>query len=718
MNRRHRLALLLIPVVLGAISAALPGRAQTPSTNRFAFADTTLLRDTLGLSFVNLFPLADSLRLTPDTLRALSVRYRSNPERLVQLSDSLRVPVDSVGVVLERERFNPLARTGNENVTALIYTTTYNVQQTQSSWGNNLDFNIERGPLFVRNLTLISIDRYSSGAIDTRRKTRNANTEAGWRLNQDVSLGARAIVDIFDSDDPSSGFITDKRNDFQFSGRSRQAPTRNLSTELNMFAGILDQSGSQQEKSGLTGEANARMLYRRGGWLSNELRADFRGNTARTRLPDSTLQQNTHDYNQLVSANLQLYPNSPVGLIANAKYRDARVETPSAVPQDSGRTRLALTSGLDGSLDIRLRRTADRYLNLTSSLGTTDASTASYTGRTERFTRLLGTDGRYDLLGWVLEGRFSNGFNRTESPRVTVDGGYIEEVENRNLDGKLNRRLTPKLNLQLNGGVSLARYRYAVVDRYPSPPVSRDNYRQSYRIDALYNYSQRFNTGAGLEVARTELVNIAATSTSANNVTRTYRADWRWTYRLTTGLTATQRNTLSANYVAYTFREGADRLNLEYGNVTTLNAVLSPRLVLNLTHSSNLAPSGSYLQDEVDGEWFFSPADRSKVFELRSDLSYTPTPGFSLTMAPLYRSVEREGTVNGITAPQREDRTLTVDGGAVVSLPVGRRGRLEGNFGRRFQGQRTSTFNAGVAEIAPVTEQDFWRGALTFSWQL
>jgi len=718
MNRCQRLALLLVPIVLGAISAALPGRAQTPSSSRFAFADTTLLRDTLGISFTDLFELADSLRLTPDTLRALSVRYRFPPVRMVHLADSLGIPVDSVGVVLERERFNPLARTGDENVTAMLYTTNYNVQQTQSSWGNNLDFNLERGPLFLRNLTLISIDRYSSGAIDTRRKTRNANTEAGWRLNQDMSLGARAIVEVFDSDDPSSGVITDKSNDFQFSGRSRQAPTRNLSTELNMFAGILDQTGSQVEKFGMTGEANARMLYRRGAWFSNELRGTFSGNAARTRLPGAPEHQRTHDYNQLATANLQLYPNSPVGLIANAKYRDGRVETPSAVPQDSGRTRLALSSGLDGSLDIRMRRTADRYLNLTSNFGTTDAGSASYTGQTERFNRVLGTDGRYDLLGWVLEGRFSNGFNRTESPRVTVDGGYIEEVENRNLDGKLNRRLTPKLNLQLNGGISLALYRYTVVDSYPSPPVSRDNYRQSYRVDVLYNYSTRFNTGAGLEVARTQLVNIAATSTSANNITRTYRADWRWTYRLTTGLTATQRNTLSANYLAYTFREGQDRLNLEYGNVTTLNAVLSPRLVLNLTHSSSLAPSGSYLQDDVDGEWFFSPSDRSQVFELRSDLSYTPTPGFSLTLAPLYRSVEREGTVNGVTAPQRQDRTLTVDGGAVVSLPVAQRGRLEGNFGRRFQGQRTATYTAGVAEIAPVTEQDFWRGALTFSWQL
>ena len=131
-----------------------------------------------------------------------------------------------------------------------------------------------------------------------------------------------------------------------------------------------------------------------------------------------------------------------------------------------------------------------------------------------------------------------------------------------------------------------------------------------------------------------------------------------------------------------------------------MSNVLSPRLVLNLTHSSNVAPSGSYLQDEENGEWFFSPADRSKVFELRSDLSYTPTPGFSLTLAPLYRANERQGTVNGVTQTQRRDQTLTVDGGAVVSLTIAGRGRLEGNFGRRYQGSRTATYVAGERWVA------------------
>ena len=44
---------LALPACVGLLSR--PGRAQAPSSPRFAFADTTLLRDTLGLKFDALF---------------------------------------------------------------------------------------------------------------------------------------------------------------------------------------------------------------------------------------------------------------------------------------------------------------------------------------------------------------------------------------------------------------------------------------------------------------------------------------------------------------------------------------------------------------------------------------------------------------------------------------------------------------------------------------
>src|SRR5439155_25716545 len=98
MTRILRRFLLVVPLAIGLAAAHVPGGAQTvtgPASGRFAFADTTLLRDTLDLKFDRLFPLADSLGLAPDTLRALAARYRMSLAPTTFLPDSLRTPVDS-----------------------------------------------------------------------------------------------------------------------------------------------------------------------------------------------------------------------------------------------------------------------------------------------------------------------------------------------------------------------------------------------------------------------------------------------------------------------------------------------------------------------------------------------------------------------------------------------------------------------------------------------
>ena len=168
--RFRQLRILSIPIIL-ALARALPGRAQEALPDRFAFADTTLLRDTLGLHFERLFQLAESLRITPDTLRAISIRYRFPPLRMVSLADSLRMPVDSVGPFMERERFNPLARQQDATSARFAYTSGYTVQQTHSNWNNSGDYNLAWSQIFLRNLTTIQFDRYRSGSQTTIRSS-------------------------------------------------------------------------------------------------------------------------------------------------------------------------------------------------------------------------------------------------------------------------------------------------------------------------------------------------------------------------------------------------------------------------------------------------------------------------------------------------------------------------------------------------------------------
>src|SRR5690349_13044833 len=114
MTRSGRLLLLPLPVVLAMALNAPQGRAQQPSGSRFSFADTTLLRDTLGLHFQGIFEKADSLKgrgydTSPDQIRALMIQYRLPLDRLFAMADSMGVPIDSVGVMIAREAFNPFA---------------------------------------------------------------------------------------------------------------------------------------------------------------------------------------------------------------------------------------------------------------------------------------------------------------------------------------------------------------------------------------------------------------------------------------------------------------------------------------------------------------------------------------------------------------------------------------------------------------------------------
>ena len=79
----------VLVLLLGVAGSVLPGRAQAPVSRRFAFADTTLLRDTLGLRFDRLFETADSLQMLPDSLRSKMIRFRLPMVRLTQVGDNV-----------------------------------------------------------------------------------------------------------------------------------------------------------------------------------------------------------------------------------------------------------------------------------------------------------------------------------------------------------------------------------------------------------------------------------------------------------------------------------------------------------------------------------------------------------------------------------------------------------------------------------------------------
>ena len=714
MSRLRRLALLLVPAALGLVTAVLPGRAQEIDRTRFAFADTTLLRDTLGLHFVRLFPLADSLQILPDTLRALSVRYLWSLQRLITMADSLGVPVDSVGPLIRRERFNPLAA-GTGTRRDFTYNTTYTIGQTQSAWHNGADYGFSTGPAFVRNTTTIEMDRYQIASRTSLRQQRSSSTEVGWRLTPDLSVGGRVNVDRFDSRDPGSlGNVGETKNEYQASMRSKQRPMAGLNSEFSFFSGFLDLRNSSLEKRGLSGNMTSRVRHSIGTWLVQEVNGTLDGNLSRTRVPTSLNEQATRDYSENVRGTVSLFQNSPVGIRGNASFRHVQVETPADTI--SIRRVLSDNSGADGT--VRLKLDSQRYVDLTQKMAITKQATvigvnSRNTRREDGFT----AGAYYAIWGWGLDSHFTNGFANSTFPTRSDSGGYGEFVHTRSLDGSVSRPLTPQLLARVQASIGLTSYRYYLIGRYPTPPASRDQWRQSWRASAIYNASAQFNTGVMIDVSKNRLINISSASTGTNSNERSYRAEWNWSYRLLPGLTATQTNAITADYTEYPFLPENNRLSLDFGTQTKLNAVITPRLNVTVSHNTKQSPGGNYTL-YPDGNYYFGRADETKNYTLDALINYSPSPAISLTANPTYLTSDRSGTINGQAVPQRSSRSLTFSGGANINWQVGRKGVLRGNIQRSYRADRSIAYSSGLPQPSPRSEIDYWNGSLQFSWTL
>ncbi|HEY2953815.1 MAG TPA: hypothetical protein VGK89_01055 [Candidatus Eisenbacteria bacterium] len=719
MTRLRRLLFLLLPLGLGLGSAALPGRAQQSTQGRFAFADTTLLRDTLGLSFEGLFPLADSLGMTPDSLRALSIRYRYALGRLLTLADSLGVVVDSVGPVLRRERFNPLAAAGARNSRSFAYNSTYDIGRNSSTWVNGSDYSLVAGSIIVNSNTSIQIDRRRAGGITNLDQTQALATRADWKFSNNFSLGGSANLDRTDNRTRGAIYNQSINNSlFQVSARSRQQPARGLNSELNLSGGLLKVSGSTQEKSGLSGDVNGRVRYLRGSWLVNDLGGQLTGNLARTGSPGSLERSNTRDLSNSVRGTMGLFTSAPVGLNLNYNLQNSRVEIPAelnAIQQvRTGR------NGLDATL--RLRIDNDRYLSFAERLNSSRQANASVpssqnTSNDQGFT----LSGRYGIRALSLDASFGRLLGTSKYPFRGQNGGYGEDRDNRNVDATLTWTLSRFINAKAAGGVSLSRSRYFVLGNYPNLPVPRDSYRQYYRLEGRYSPSPKVGSGVRLEVNRTLQVNLPAASTAANSESRGYRAAWDWNYRLLSGLTATQTNQINADYTYYTFLPASsDRLSLDYYTHTVLNAVILPSLQLDVTHDYRYQPSGGYAPIDPLGEGpsYFSQADDGRSSSLKANLRYRASSALSLNVSPEYTASDRHSVSEGVVVPQRTSRTLIFTGGASLNFTLGEHGQLTGDIGRRFQADGTTEYQSGAPRPRPSSEYDFWTGSLRLSWGL
>lgn len=736
-NPRRITILAAIPLLLGLASAFDSGRAQTEGSSRFAFADTTLLRDTLDLHFDGLFELADSLEMLPDTLRALSIRYEFPLARLVFLADSMRVPVDSVGPVLERERFNPLSAVA-ERTTSLRYGSRYDIGRQNRSWTNTSDYNLVRGGFFTRNVTSVSQTRTRQVGGTAEYVARTSNTEVGWRLSPNLSVGGRVNLRRTDNVNPSAINRSTQNDEYQFSLRTRQAPTPGLTSSFDFFGGPYHEPNSIPARRGWGAQVTGSVAYLVGDWLTNDIAISLMQRWGEGRQPERDW-LDAEEHSRSLVGTTNLFPARPIGLRIGYRLSGNLNERPTIDDRISREE----SRGNSVDLDLRIRGRQDRRLTLSGSIS--NARSFIELQRKERFVyeprttidRSFGADGRYTLRGWVLDARVTLGRPNTEGPAqgqvvretasdTTVDYRERDRTWTRSVTTTLSRNLTQRLIVKLTGAVSLNSYRYGVVDTsyraevgdgfvIPTPP--REDYRQSYRLETSYAFRSGSSTALELEVSRALNLFLTGDRSAQSTEDRVYRAVWRWTHRLMRGLSVTQRNQMTATYRNLPYADVVDALTLSYTTLTTLNAVVTPRLSIDVTHNRKISPRGDYL-GRVDGQPTFRLSEETNEYQLSGNVSYRPIPALTFSVSPFYRSSLSEGTVSGQAVPRNETQALNLGGGVTMNVPIGDRAQLTGNIKREFSSSRTTRYRSGVPEPSPRADYDYWSGSLNLSWRL
>jgi hypothetical protein len=573
-----------------------------------------------------------------------------------------------------------------------------------------------------------------------------------WEIVHDVSLGARVGLQRNASfSEPATIYDYSRKNDqYQMSARAAPKIGRALTTDLSLFGGPFSEPSDTYEKKGLNTVLNGRARYS-AGWFNQDFSVQSSDKFGQSHyFGHQTFA--THDLSRDVRTSVSMLENQPASLRVDLAWRRDQAEKPdilvhtlvdsaASVSDTSVFRRRDPSGNRSAQVQLRLRRDQDRYVILNGQLG--DAQRLISDSRNGLFivnpstsaSRTFNASGRYVLIGCLAEGSFNYTVPVSTVPRrdvargtglpdTVVDFREQQRSRGRGVEFTLTRQVFRHLTVKATGHVTLTSQRNAVTDssyrdvagqRRVQGTFNRDDYEQGYQITGTYTPLQRFNTTVMLDVTRRSQLVLPAAGSSQSSEVRSYRATWSWSYRMLPGLTVLQLNQLGADYTDMLFSAN-DVLALSYLTQTNLNAVVSPRLNIQITHRSRVAPNGDFIT-QPGGTIVFSPASKRREYALSGNIAYTPSTVLTLSVLPYYTATNSEVTSGDQAVPSQRQRSLTLSAGASLNLPVTDKGRLTGDIRRSFQAQRNVAYSSGVPLSSPRSERDYWEGSLQLTWE-
>ena len=215
-------------------------------------------------------------------------------------------------------------------------------------------------------------------------------------------------------------------------------------------------------------------------------------------------------------------------------------------------------------------------------------------------------------------------------------------------------------------------------------------------------------------MGRIALVNLPSASVLSNNVARSYRAEWSWTFRLLPDLTATQSNSVVASYNDYPFNGQNNRLTLDYTTTTTLDAVLTPRLTVDLNHFAE-SQQAAITCCRRTGRAVSRPRTTRRTTRSVHGSPGAPVTGVSLAIEPRYRLNRRLGTVNGCGADEFGQQPATHrERGS--QHPARETRKAEWQHGRFYQDDLSRSFGTTLSNVK--SQADNWTSNLQLTWHL
>jgi len=602
----------------------------------------------------------------------------------------------------------------------IVYNTTYSVNRTNTSWGQNIDMMVTRGNLQIGNVTSASFGRETK--IGRLNRNRQTQTEFAYKVSNQLRLGGHlALTRISDEARLRGNFTGTKQDVDDIAAQARYArnfgqfPVHLVGSYGYLKSGQFDQAskGSSLNLYGSTTRA----------W-GDRASVSFDASDQISRLQstvasDPGFLEDDRNTNSSMHFTSNAKINKWLSADGHVSTQRSLLRRPAQVPPDPTKPESTVTeheriNGVndDGGAGLHFVLPKAGSLNVS---GIMSKNQTVYLAQEDRTTitnhKGFTIDAHKSVFLTGLNLTFDQSLDNNDNTRR--DPGYIQSSLNRRLEGDAARPLSRNTTARLNLGIYLTRqsytdFRSAIVGAVA--PSDQDQLRARGTLNLQYKPVSRYSTGLQLGYEQNDQVSLSAASSINNARLRTYSVQWNWDASPGQTWNMNQTNSATAAQQFYTFSSDRDQLSFIYTFNTMITNQLSPKVRLDLTHIVRLQSRGSFRSDG-DVRRFGKTSDFNTL-DLTLREQYQPTSVATFEVSERLAVNPSFNYSRGVSRKTSETRRDELNFIGRLNYPFNARANLSGDIRRILATDRAHTF--GGEGTLTSTNSDYWLVTLSF----